>query len=122
MLWFWKGQVTGLQLGGLFFFFWLLGPVGNAGGLLAAWGWAGGISQMGSTGRGSRSGLWALDLDPEWHLDSRSLIFWSRGGVTHRLVKNPQTTKLLELGVPGFGFAPKCSLLFFLITLLNISL
>lgn len=96
-----------------FFFFWLLGPVGNAGGLLAAWGWAGGISQMGSTGRGSRSGLWALDLDPEWHLDSRSLIFWSRGGVTHRLVKNPQTTKLLELGVPGFGFAPKCSLLFF---------
>lgn len=40
------------------------------------------VSQMGST-EGSRSGLWALDLDPEWHLDGRSLIFWSRGGVTH---------------------------------------
>lgn len=37
MLWFWEGQVTGLQLGGLFL--WLLGPVGSAGGLLAAWGW-----------------------------------------------------------------------------------
>lgn len=37
MLLFWKGQVTGLQLGGLFL--WLLGPVGNAGGLPAAWGW-----------------------------------------------------------------------------------
>ena len=29
--------MTGLQLGGLFL--WLLGPVGSAGGLLAAWGW-----------------------------------------------------------------------------------
>ena len=32
-------------------------------------GLGGGASQKGSPGRGSPSVLWALDLDPEWHLD-----------------------------------------------------
>lgn len=70
-------------------------------------GLGGGASQKGSTGRGSPSGVWALDLDPEWHLDSRSLIFWSRGGVTHCLVKNPPHYKIAGAGRSRFWICSK---------------